>query len=1180
MKILRESKVAKRIFLTVFAMVVIVLSFTLAGEKAMAAEDDVVYIPDANFKAYLNEKLGVDDPTADITEGQMATIKGMKICVEDNISDITGIAYCTNLYELFINGSDDNMLTLDSNFRYNLSQLKSVYWVDLHYINSNDYNFMQTWSNLVCVWIYDCNIEKLPDFSKCPYITNLELWYCDNLSDISSISKMDYLDYLKIYNCEGITDISPLKGKKTITDLIFNFVKITEDNKESYMETISSLTNLEYIKFYCCDISDEHTPMFQNLTKLKDLNLDSNNISKLDFLRNNDVLEFLTIRFNKLSSDNTEILGELTSLQNLNIDGNYIIDFSFIKNLPNLNKCSCSWTKSEVVLVATEESSTCVFKNDVKDADGNYVAPLESYVYTYNEETQEITVLLDKLYSTATVDYEFYSNTINGEQIKISHEKSMKLANISQIGELIATSDSTVELDIGISGFDEFEYQWYKDGNIITGATGEKLVIENVTLEDAGDYKVIVKHDYGTTVSEGTLIVKPYKIHTGKLEISGISEDMIAYKGDKITYTVETSGGSGEYEYTYVYKNGDDDYYYHDEIENVYTMKIYSWYYTGEIELFVKIKDKDSNIEVCTNTVNITVYDYNTLQAGLQIDGISESLIGTVGDAITLNASATGGSGDYTYKYAVEKVATGEIVTLKNYSTATSYASKFILAGTKRFIVYVKDSLGKVVESNSITVNVYEPLKSTLIVNGPSDNISVNVGKSISFITMAEGGAGDYKYKYIEYDVNTKKWRKLADNLTTGTYNWVADIAGNKRIYVDVTDSAGNVARSAPLNITVTEPLKATMKTTAESTIVVGDKITLTATATGGSGQYKYCFKAYKKESSERYNFTDYISDNTYTLTTEDVGNLIFYVEVMDGSSIVITNEICIEIKDKLSVSGVITSSKIEIGDQRVTIIGTVQGGIGSYTYSYIVHNKTTNKWYRIADNISSPVYVWTPSFAGNCVMYIDVKDSTGTIARSSGLKISVTEKLSVMAKASENKTTVGDKITFTATAEGGLGNYTYSFIVYNKDTKKWARLADNITSNTYTWTAKSVGNRVFYIDVKDSTGKIVRSEAISVSTTAKVEELSVTAKTTLTELKTGEKLTLTATATGGSGKYTYSFIVYNKDTKKWARLADNITSKNYTWKAKSAGNRVFYVDVKDSTGKIVRSEKINVSVK
>lgn len=59
----------------------------------MAAEDDVVYIPDTNFKALLNEDLGVDDPTADITEGQMATIETINNFDWEAtpITDITGI---------------------------------------------------------------------------------------------------------------------------------------------------------------------------------------------------------------------------------------------------------------------------------------------------------------------------------------------------------------------------------------------------------------------------------------------------------------------------------------------------------------------------------------------------------------------------------------------------------------------------------------------------------------------------------------------------------------------------------------------------------------------------------------------------------------------------------------------------------------------------------------------------------------------------------------------------------------------------------------------------------------------------------------------------------------------------------------------------------------------------------
>lgn len=37
-------------------------------------------------------------------------------------------------------------------------------------------------------------------------------------------------------------------------------------------------------------------------------------------------------------------------------------------------------------------------------------------------------------------------------------------------------------------------------------------------------------------------------------------------------------------------------------------------------------------------------------------------------------------------------------------------------------------------------------------------------------------------------------------------------------------------------------------------------------------------------------------------------------------------------------------------------------------------------------------------------------------------------------------------------------------------------------SKNTYTWTAGSTGNREFFVEVKDSTGKVVRSSAVNVS--------------------------------------------------------------------------------------------------
>ncbi len=179
--------------------------------------------------------------------------------------------------------------------------------------------------------------------------------------------------------------------------------------------------------------------------------------------------------------------------------------------------------------------------------------------------------------------------------------------------------------------------------------------------------------------------------------------------------------------------------------------------------------------------------------------------------------------------------------------------------------------------------------------------------------------------------------------------------------------------------------------------------------------------------------------------------------------------------------------------------------------------------------------------------------------------------------KVSATNTSIGDKVTITGNANGGSGSYKYSYIVHNKTTGKWARLKDSSTSNTYVWKAGSAGTRVFYVEVTDSDGKTVRSKGVTVKTESVSKELTATSKASVTVTSVGDKVTFTATATGGMGSYKYSYIVYNKTTGKWARLKDKSTSNTFTWKAGSAGTRVFYIDVTDESGKTIRCKGITV---
>ncbi len=287
-----------------------------------------------------------------------------------------------------------------------------------------------------------------------------------------------------------------------------------------------------------------------------------------------------------------------------------------------------------------------------------------------------------------------------------------------------------------------------------------------------------------------------------------------------------------------------------------------------------------------------------------------------------------------------------------------------------------------------------------------------------------------------------------------------------------------------------------------------------------------------------------------------------------------------LEKKADLAVSGKTDISNAKKGD-KVTISAAASGGSGSYTYSYLIHNKDTNQWSRLTPSfINNSSYIWTAGSAGNREFFVEAKDSTGTVARSSAVNVKVTNPLSITAKANTSKVSIGSRVIISGTASGGNGNYTYSYLIHNKDTNQWSRLTSSFTSsNSYTWTAGSAGNREFFVEVKDNTGKVVRSNAVNVNVETGLP-LKISGKADKTSVLVGNKVIISGTASGGKGPYTYSYLVHNKDTNQWSRLTSSFTSSNsYTWTAGSAGNREFFVEAKDSTGKVVRSNAVNIAV-
>lgn len=260
-------------------------------------------------------------------------------------------------------------------------------------------------------------------------------------------------------------------------------------------------------------------------------------------------------------------------------------------------------------------------------------------------------------------------------------------------------------------------------------------------------------------------------------------------------------------------------------------------------------------------------------------------------------------------------------------------------------------------------------------------------------------------------------------------------------------------------------------------------------------------------------------------------------------------------------------------GGSTITFTADAQGGMGTHTYKFLVYNKTTDTWARIRDYSENNTLVWTKGTSGDRDFYVDVKDSTGKVVRSKAVNIKIDKPTAVLTP-SASTVTVGDKLTLTASTN--KSGCTYKFLIYNPSTNQWFKLQDFGSKNTYTWTAGSDGTRQFYVDVKDSDGNVTRSKVVNV-TIGSSGALSVKTSVSANTSKPGDKITFTASASGGKTGYTYKLVVYNKTTKTWG-LVQNFSSNNkITWTAGSVGDREFYIDVKDASGKVVRSSVMNV---
>ena len=293
--------------------------------------EEGVNIPDPNFRKLINNELGHSEDAA-VTAEDMKEIINLSISGSPDVADIEGIQYAVNLESLNMTGDIKSVDKIAG-----LTKLRRLTIAGNNLLT--DLSLLGSKPDLTLLDVNNCtNLTSLAGITEqnYPKLEELSCSRCTSLSDISALSGpvIPTLTEADFEDC-AITDISPLKGYTSMAELDLEKVEITEENREAYKETVSSLTGLKTLYMPYCDITDEDTKMFSTLQNLQTLVLNMNDLTSTDFCNQlPQKIEVLSLHGNDI-----EEMGNLDRLTNLTILGmgdNNVTDFSFISKLTSL----------------------------------------------------------------------------------------------------------------------------------------------------------------------------------------------------------------------------------------------------------------------------------------------------------------------------------------------------------------------------------------------------------------------------------------------------------------------------------------------------------------------------------------------------------------------------------------------------------------------------------------------------------------------------------------------------------------------------------------------------------------------------------------------------------------------------------------------------------------------------
>ena len=286
----------------------------------------------------------------------------------------------------------------------------------------------------------------------------------------------------------------------------------------------------------------------------------------------------------------------------------------------------------------------------------------------------------------------------------------------AQPSAVSACIGSSISMSVSATG-DNLMYQWFKDGNILTGANNAVLTISNVQTTNAGNYSVQVTGSCGIVTSANALAT----INTPAIITVQPPSLVNICAGTSTTLSVTALGTNLTYQW------------FNDE-GAITGATSNSYIATTENNYYVRVSGECNNITSAKSAVLVRALPQGSLTGSTICAGAEGQLLFT---------STSTGTGPFTIvytdgvtQYTKSSVISGVWFNTTNLSSTTNYT-----------LVSVQDAIG-CIRSDNFNANTTSVIVNQLptITASPIDVVS-DEGQNVTFTVAATGTAVKYQWQ-------------------------------------------------------------------------------------------------------------------------------------------------------------------------------------------------------------------------------------------------------------------------------------------------------------------------------------------------------------------------------------------------------------------------------------------------